>query len=470
MRFRQDENGQMLVLTALSIVALLGFLALAVDMGLLFRSKRQVQTAADAGAIAAALEYSYVGTTNMGSVAGTAVSSNGVTLSYTPTLNTGCPDTTHNCAMVLTTGINGYHNTAGYVQVTAVQANPTFFMGMFGDSNVRTAASAIAGIEPNPDCLITLDPSGNSSFWIKGNSNVDTNNCGIHVNSNSNSAVCVQGSATIEGPYLKINGKQSGTGQCNKSPGTPVLGGASTASDPFANLSMPDPKNDGYSCQASGTTPNVYSGSVLDGTVSAEMTTFNSLTGLVVWPKSSTSTDASNFVTCFSANVTLQNVSLPAGIYVFENGVNIGSGVTVTNGTLYNYNGTFSDQNGTLNIVAPADKSAVFNALAIVQPSYNLNGGCADNSLKAVPCLQVQFGSTGTKNPTDTNCSGLTDQLCGFIYAPTSTVYLQDEGGGVEAAGVISYDFYNNGSLDVMNNYNSANPSTTPLSTIALVE
>jgi uncharacterized membrane protein len=43
------------------MVALMGFLALGVDVGVLFNTKREMQIAADAGATAAALEYLHNG-------------------------------------------------------------------------------------------------------------------------------------------------------------------------------------------------------------------------------------------------------------------------------------------------------------------------------------------------------------------------------------------------------------------------
>jgi Flp pilus assembly protein TadG len=55
-KFRSEE-GQVLVVTALCMVAFLGFLALATDIGALYNSKRQLQTAADAAATAAAVRY-----------------------------------------------------------------------------------------------------------------------------------------------------------------------------------------------------------------------------------------------------------------------------------------------------------------------------------------------------------------------------------------------------------------------------
>ena len=80
MRLREDEGGQTLVLVALSMTFLLGFMALAIDVGLLFRAHRNVQIAADAAAIAAALDYKYNNSITSAQTAGqSAASINGVT-------------------------------------------------------------------------------------------------------------------------------------------------------------------------------------------------------------------------------------------------------------------------------------------------------------------------------------------------------------------------------------------------------
>ena len=52
----RKENGQTLVHVALMMVVLLGFLALAIDVGLLYFERRRMQNAADAGALAGARE------------------------------------------------------------------------------------------------------------------------------------------------------------------------------------------------------------------------------------------------------------------------------------------------------------------------------------------------------------------------------------------------------------------------------
>lgn len=52
---RRLEHGQVLALVTISMVILIGFLALAVDVGMLWSERREMQTAADAAAVAAAI-------------------------------------------------------------------------------------------------------------------------------------------------------------------------------------------------------------------------------------------------------------------------------------------------------------------------------------------------------------------------------------------------------------------------------
>src|SRR5581483_1805437 len=109
MRFWDDESGQMLVLTAVCMTVLMGFLALAIDVGILFRARRNVQIAADAGAIAGALQQQYGGSPGPacgGGVTGVpcavqnAVAANGVPAA--------------DVASVSTNPASGYHTGSGY--------------------------------------------------------------------------------------------------------------------------------------------------------------------------------------------------------------------------------------------------------------------------------------------------------------------------------------------------------------------
>ena len=53
-RLRHQHSGKVLLLSVFSMVALIGIAGLAVDIGLLYSTRRQMQTAADAAAIAGA--------------------------------------------------------------------------------------------------------------------------------------------------------------------------------------------------------------------------------------------------------------------------------------------------------------------------------------------------------------------------------------------------------------------------------
>src|SRR3977135_3152595 len=62
-RFRRDERGNYLILTALMAPALIGFVGLGADYGLWMQTHRAMQNAADSAATSAALAYA-TGNTN----------------------------------------------------------------------------------------------------------------------------------------------------------------------------------------------------------------------------------------------------------------------------------------------------------------------------------------------------------------------------------------------------------------------
>src|SRR6185312_15187267 len=86
-----DENGQVLALVALSLPVFLALMGFAIDVGHLRYEKRHLQTAADAAALAAALEIRICGDVEacpaMQAAATDALQENGYT---TPTILTNC--------------------------------------------------------------------------------------------------------------------------------------------------------------------------------------------------------------------------------------------------------------------------------------------------------------------------------------------------------------------------------------------
>jgi Flp pilus assembly protein TadG len=427
MKMMKDDSGQILALTVLSMTLLIACVALAVDVGVLFRAKRNAQIAADSAAIAGAMEYAY----GSGSV---------TTAADNAALANGFPSST---VTVIPSPTNGYHTGAGFVEVDINQPNPTVFMSMFVNGKVNVGARAVAGDVAGQACVYVLDPTDANALYLQGSADISTPNCGIQVNSSSTSAFCDQGSATVEAPFIHIVGSQSGSGKCGKAPGsTPVSNGSAPVADPFNNLPGPNPAT---ACTGANT---------------VSVATVTAATPIPSTSVTSGTTTAS--VTCFSSsNVTLSS-GLTLGtaggnqIFVFENGVKIGGTMTV-NGTIDVYQGTFSQGNSALTVTAPANKADTYNGIAIMEPSSNTTSGTCKDGL-GEPCLQLQFGSGYGK-------------LNGIVYAPTSQVYQQDNGGSVSVTGVIAYQIYLKAStMDISDSYNDQNPSTTPLTKVSLVE
>ena len=112
MKSFRDESGQTLVLTALCMTILIGCMAIALDVSLLFRAKRKVQIAADAAAIAAGLTYYHGGNnTQITAAANNAATANGITNINQVTVN--LPPA------------NGSHTGTSYVEVVIKQPNAT---------------------------------------------------------------------------------------------------------------------------------------------------------------------------------------------------------------------------------------------------------------------------------------------------------------------------------------------------------
>jgi uncharacterized membrane protein len=139
------------------MAALLGFMALAADVGLLFRAKRNMQIAADAGAINAAAELS-VGDWTAAGKAGSAL--NGVT------------DGVNNTTVVVNNppASGAYKGNGSYVEVVVSQLQPTFFMNAFGKKSMLVAARAVATTVPTTTCIYALNPAAPGSSGPGGGS------------------------------------------------------------------------------------------------------------------------------------------------------------------------------------------------------------------------------------------------------------------------------------------------------------
>jgi uncharacterized membrane protein len=181
----KNARGQVLLLTAMAIMVLIGFVALATDTGILWSQRRQMQTATDAAAIAgvSALRNK----TSISSAASNVASLNGFTNGV-------------NSATVIVNNppLGGsYAGNSNYVEVVVSQLEPTYFLRVLGNSSVKVSTRAVSGIMNATGCIYSLNPSAAKAFSASNGVNVSSS-CGIFVNSSSSDAFDIVGGATIK--------------------------------------------------------------------------------------------------------------------------------------------------------------------------------------------------------------------------------------------------------------------------------
>jgi len=258
MKQLHDEEGQVLVLTALMLVVLLGFMALAIDVGRLLLVKRQLQTIADAAAIAAALETGTCGSTSnciaMQDAAASAVAENGTTGA---TFLTQCAGGTGgNLTVTLNNGpcalgaSDPNYNDAKFTEVVVSQQEPTLFAPIIGVKSVTVSARSEAGLGPPNFCVTILNGSASNALLMNGNASLIAQ-CGIMDNSDSSTALLVNGHDTLQATKINVTGQilQNGNVSVSPSPSTRVP----AMPDPMAGTPMPtlgscgtSPKNGPY--------------------------------------------------------------------------------------------------------------------------------------------------------------------------------------------------------------------------------
>src|SRR5687767_3792591 len=226
-KLRRDSRGQVLVITALALPVVIGFVALALDAGFMFDYKRRAQTAADAGALGAALYMAAnAGATNtdLETVARQDTGYNGFThgtTNITVTLNR---------PPVLSTDYSG---NSDYVEVVVSRPTPTFLMGVLGWTSMTVGASAVAGVSSASGCLYALKPdTGVKSLDVSNTKTVNALNC----DALGNGKLFVDGTVNLNS--VTAAGAREGSGTIT-APGGIVVNTGAFVSDPLAYLADP---------------------------------------------------------------------------------------------------------------------------------------------------------------------------------------------------------------------------------------
>ena len=199
MKRMRDESGQAVILVALCLTCILGFVGFATDVGVLLHAKRNLQIAADAAAIAGANEIN-IDSTQIVAAGKAASAQNGVT------------DSVNGASVTVTNGplYGPNKGTKGYIEAIVMAPQPTFFMGLFRfTSTMPVAARAVAfnGAINGSGCLHALNGSDADTINLQGHFTVDapgcqvldnsTNACGLDFTGNAGSLTA--GSVSVAG-------------------------------------------------------------------------------------------------------------------------------------------------------------------------------------------------------------------------------------------------------------------------------
>ena len=162
---RNRQDGQALVLVALTLLVLVGIVGLSIDMGYLRYAKRRLQTAADSAAIAGASELKdgnyKTAAVNDAKVNGFEDGVDGVTVtSFNPPKDPP---------------FQGKPNANEYVEVQVKQDAPTFFMRILGVKSAALTATAVAQLGSSKGCVYALALLGG----ITVNGTVNAPDCGV---------------------------------------------------------------------------------------------------------------------------------------------------------------------------------------------------------------------------------------------------------------------------------------------------
>lgn len=241
----REEDGQVLVLAVVCMAVLLGFVALAIDVGQLLLTKRQLQTAADAAAIAGALEIQQCGSiSNCPAMQDAAISALGENGLPNPTLETQCAgNSKKGLTLTLNNGpcLLGYNDpnfaNSSYVEAVVTEQQPMFFASVLGIKPMTVIARSEAGLGAPPGCVIALNQHASQTILSNGNSDLEAD-CPIVDDSNSSTALLVNGNAKlISTASISVVGNDLINGNPTVSP-TPTLN-APLVPDPFADLPAP---------------------------------------------------------------------------------------------------------------------------------------------------------------------------------------------------------------------------------------
>lgn len=251
---QKDQRGQILVIIAIMMPAMLAFVGLVIDGGYLYSEVRRTQATADATALAAA---TYVWKNTTANCTGSTASPDpcgavnyAEYLGYT-TANDSSVTVTHPAASSGAYATTEYASGGDYTRVDIQRTLPKYFIGIIFPALSQVNVYAIAAIArvPMEYALVSLadncdsadngtSPAVNGGIIVSGSSQLTVNNGAVHSNCENTYAINAAGSGDTF-----TSDAFTATGNCQKSSGATLTPdcevGAASISDPMGTITLP---------------------------------------------------------------------------------------------------------------------------------------------------------------------------------------------------------------------------------------
>ncbi|MBI5394124.1 MAG: hypothetical protein HZA91_02380 [Verrucomicrobia bacterium] len=431
------RSGQMIVVVACLLVAMLALMGLVTDAGMVQCNRRHAQRAADAAAQAGARWL-------LGGQSASNVASAISAATYYATQN-----------MILSADVSveippassAYFNGSnGYIRVRTIRPVNTTFMRLFlRQPTVNVAAFATAGVSRQPVdvTLLCLRPTGKDSLMLSGNGDINVGQGTVIVNSSDPAALSLKGNGSLYAGNVQVHGGWTRGGN-----GTiigQVTTGAPVVPDPFESIVEPVITSSstvlygdgeiGYTSPDSGGTASKPANKVIGSTTT--------LRPGIYWGGLMMSSDAS--------------VTLLPGRYVMA-----GGGLTVSgNGNL----------NGTdvfiYNTRDPYKPNGV-GGYGMIKATGNGNLNLKASTASADPYYNgfVFFNDRANSNMIDLSGNGNVTGFSGYVYNKTGLLVIEGNGALGALGGVVYY-------MEVRGNggFSATDPTRSPSTpSVRLVE
>jgi hypothetical protein len=385
-RFFRNTSGAVVFVYALALPALVGFAGLGAEIGYWYVSKRNIQSAADAGATAGALELTYGGDSNdIHAQALAEAVRNGFKTGPGASVDVDNPPLT-----------GAFAGDATAVEVVLGVRRSTMFAALVDDKEVEIRARAVARRVPGGDaCILALDQSAHDAVTNIGSATLNIDGCIVASNSKQSDAISLGGSSILNADSLWTSGKiYEGSNATVNIKTSPVEQGY-PLDDPYAGTPIP-----------ATTSPCIKA-----NTIGGSMTISNAGPG---FPTTICSPGSTLHLT------GSDDIDFQPGTYVFNNvGLKVDAGASITcsacspggEGVTFVFTGSSGNQVGTVDI----------NGSATVRLNAPSEGTYAGMLFYQDPIATNNSSHTSTIN------GGANIALTGALYFPSTEVGLNGD-------------------------------------------